>query len=234
MDRRTFLYASSALVLSGCATKPRGVYEITEVPAPVRRVGQQWVYKRTDGYNGLPRGTLTRKVQSIDSSGMLITIRDERGRALDDAMFNAPGIQLSGTLTEDGPMTGRFSSPWRRYDFPLVANKRWADNFYLQRTDLGGTRNYINVSTRAEGWESVEAAGKTWKALVLSRFFNLGQKDFWSGNMSRSEVEWYAPEVQGPVRLIVTEEYFTRPGQVVGIPDNGNRFNYVLESFSLG
>ncbi|HEY9380184.1 MAG TPA: hypothetical protein VIQ01_02955 [Burkholderiales bacterium] len=243
MDRRTFLMSASALAVAGCATAPRGVYEITEIPAPTYHVGDRWTYRRTDGYNSLPRGILTRAVTAVDPSGIRIVTQDENGRVIDDARYKAPGLQLAGTFSEDGPMIGRCATPFREYDFPLVAGKRWRDAFYLDRDDLGGTRNYVTATLYAEGWEDIHVADGNFHALVLRRLLNLGEKSFWYGTMYRYETEWYVPALRSFARMQTVEEYYDRSGGGNGGSGggrgggggirNGDRFIYELQSFQL-
>ena len=245
MDRRTFLMSASALTVAGCAIRPtpRGVYELTEVPAPTYRVGDRWTYRRTDGYNGLPRGILTRAVTAVDAGGIRIITQDENGRVIDDARYQAPGLQLAGTFSEDGPMIGRCATPFREYDFPLVAGKKWRDAFYLDRDDLGGTRNYVTASLYAEGWEDIQVADRSFHALVLRRALNLGEKSFWYGTMYRYETEWYVPTLRSFARMRTEEEYYDRSGGGSGSGGGrggggggiraGDRFIYELQSFQL-
>jgi hypothetical protein len=233
MARRHFLSAAAALGvggLSACATKPRGVLESTEVPESALHAAQHWIYRRTDGFNGLPRGILTRQVLSADAQGIRIQTTNENGAILDNALFASPGTQLEGTMSEDGPVTGRMQPGWRRYDFPLVSGKRWSQNFYLHRTDLGGTRNYVYVDTRVEGWEDVNAGGKTYRALVLRRFFDLDKKNHWQGTLYRNDLEWYAPALGAPVRLHTREEFYYTPQPRMSELTSGDWFIYELQS----
>jgi hypothetical protein len=238
MNRRNFLAAAGALTLAGCAAPaPRGVYETTEIPAPGYRVGDTWTYRRRDAYNGLPRGMLTRSVTAMDDRGIHISTRNEHGNIIDDAIFQAPGLQLAGTFSEDGPMIGRCDPPYRRYDFPLVAGKRWRQDFYLHRTDLGGTRNYVDTSMYAEGWEDIAVGDRSYHALILRRQLNLGQKSFFEGDMYRYETEWYAPAVRSFVRWHTREEFYRLGGGRRGgglTLENGDRFIYELESYQPG
>jgi len=237
MQRRTFLLATAA-ALAGCATRPstRGTYETTEVPAPVYNVGDRWTYRRTDGYNGLPRGILTRTVERTDKEGLRIVTRDEHGSVIEDAVYTAPGIKQAGTFSEDGPMVGRCVPPYREYDFPLVAGKRWRDAFYLERSDPGGNRNYVMVSSAAEGWEDVQVGDRSFHALVLRRSMNLGDKSFWYGTLYRHETEWYVPALKAFARMHTNEEFIDRSGgsrDGGGTWRNGDRFIYQLESWQL-
>ncbi len=229
MKRRSFLTAASALGLLACATPPRGSFDATQVPAPNWRLGDSWTFRRTDGYNRVPRGMLTRSVDSIDGNGIRIVTRHDAGPVLDDAMFASPGIELSGTLSENGPVTGVFTPHLRMYDFPLYSGKAWQQS--LVRTDANGFRTSMTVSVRVEGWEEAHAGGKTYRALVIRRDFMLGPRDPFSGPLHREELEWYVPELRGPTHMR-TVEYLRKWGRrFTWIPSD--RFVYELEAFHL-
>lgn len=228
MKRRTFLAAGSALLLSACATPPRGGFEATEVPAPRWRVGDSWTFRRTDGFNGLPRGVLTRTVESVDPNGIRFVTRTETGNVLDEALFESPGIELSGTLSEDGPVTGAFAPPLRMYDFPLASGKQWRQS--LIRTDANEFRIAMTASIRVEGWEEVRAGDRSYRALVIRRNLFLGPKDPFHGDLHREEVEWYVPELRGAARMQVTE-FIAARRMLRWYP--GDRFLYALEIFRL-
>ena len=231
MKRRTFLAAGSALLLSACATPPRGSFDATVVPAPQWRVGDSWTFRRTDGYNGVPRGVLTRLVESVDKNGIRFVTRNEVGSVLDEAQFESPGIEISGTLSEDGPVKGVFSPHLRVVDYPLVSGKEWRQS--IIRTDANGFRTPMAASVRIEGWEQARAGGKSYRALIVRRNFVLGEKDpfvgsSFSGILHREEVEWYVPELRGAARIQVTEFILTRHAWIPG-----DRFLYALENFRL-
>ncbi len=233
MDRRTFLSAGGALALSACAMPRRGEFEATSVPAPQWRVGDRWTFRRTDGYNGLPRGVLTRRVESIDASGIRFITTDENGKVHDNALFESPGIEVSGTLSEDTPRIGTFTPALRMYDFPLVSGKEWRQA--VHRTDSNGYRIYMTASIGVEGWEEVRAGGKAYRALVIRRAFMLGPGSFYPNsydrNLNREEIEWYVPELRGPARVRIQEWYPPHAGGVGMEP--GDFFHQALESFQL-
>ena len=234
MKRRRFLTAGSALLLSACATPPRGGFDATEVPAPQWRVGDSWTFRRTDGYNGVPRGVLTRSVESVDRKGIRFVTRNEAGVVLDDALFESPGIEKSGTLSEDGPVKGVFTPPLHVYEFPLASGKQWQQS--LVRTDANGYRVPMSASVRIEGWEEVRALDRSYRALVIRRNLILGQNNVFIGSLYsgipyREEVEWYVPELRGAARMRVTEFINTRRTRHTWVP--GDRFLYALEGFRL-
>lgn len=83
------------MLLAGCAA-PRGAYDAIEVPAPRWRVGDGWVYQRTDLYTKLPAGIMTRNVASVDANGVRLVTHDAAGRILQEVEYESPGIMVSG------------------------------------------------------------------------------------------------------------------------------------------
>lgn len=229
MKRRTFLAAGGALALAACAVPTRGDFASAEAPAPQWRAGDRWTFRRTDGFNNLPRGVLTRSVESVDAGGIRFATRTETGILLDEALFESPGVQVYGMLSEDGPVRGSFTPHLRVYDFPLVSGKQWRQS--LVRTDANGYRIAISASIRVEGWEDVAAGERSHRALVIRRKFNLGMKDPFTGILHREELEWYAPELRGAARMRVDEYIATRSLRHPWYA--GDRFLYALDSYRL-
>ncbi|MGB7541731.1 MAG: hypothetical protein WBM28_06930 [Burkholderiales bacterium] len=228
MKRRTFLASGSALLLSACATPFLGNVNATEVPAPRWRAGDNWTFRRTDGFNGLPRGVLTRTVESVEQDVVRFVTRNETGIVLDEALFAFPGAEVSGTLTEYGPAWGTFTPPLRMYDFPLISGKEWRQS--VVRTDAGGFRSFVDASIRTEGWEEGRAGDKTYQALVIRRNLVLGPTDPFFGILHREELEWYVPELRGAMKMRISE-YISSRSMLHLLP--GDRFHYALESFRL-
>ena len=225
-DRRTFLSASGALALSACATIPLGSSEATEVPGPKWSIGESWTYRRIDAYNGLDRGVVTRAVESVTEKGIRVVTRQANGAVSEDALFESPGIQISGTLSEDGFVVGTFAPRLRLYDFPLVSGKRWEQQ--MTSTDSNQSRYFLTASTRVEGWEEVLLGGRAHRAIIVRRTLRLGPTPAHDGNLHREELEWYVPELMAGARLRIFEwEDF------VNHITPGYRLNVQLESFTL-
>jgi hypothetical protein len=230
MDRRSFLCAGGAFLLSACATQPRGAAESTQVPAPPWRVGDSWTYRRVDGYNSLPRGLLTRQVRAVEPNGLRFVTTDEAGRVHDDALFLAPGIQTFGTLSEDGPVVGAFTPPLTIYDFPLYSGKAWRQQ--LHRTDANGYRTYMTAGCQVEGWEDVPTPTRNYRAIVVHRQFMLGPKDPFTPPLYRDETEWYVPELRGAAALH-SSEWWYYPHIGLFQTEPRDRFVSSLETFQL-
>ncbi len=224
--RRTFLAASGALAVSACATTPIGSAEATQVPAPRWSIGDSWTYRRIDAYNGLDRGVVTRAVESVTEKGIRVVTRHASGAVSEDALFESPGIQISGTLSEDGLIVGTFAPRLRLYDFPLVSGKRWEQQ--MTRTDSNQSRYYFTASTQVEGWEEVLLGKRAYRAIIVRRTLRLGSTPVHKGDLHREDLEWYVPELRARGRLRIFE------WKVFGfhiVP--GYRLNVQMESFTL-
>ncbi|MBS1215310.1 MAG: hypothetical protein H6R20_284 [Proteobacteria bacterium] len=231
--RRRFLSATGAVALAGCATQPLGVADPTSVPAPNWKIGDEWLYKRTDGYTKLDAGSpVARRVVEAGSAGIRITETTASNTFIDNAVYANPSAMLSGTLSEFGPITGRFEPPLQHYDFPLVSGKRWSQR--LNRIDSGGFRYFMTLDASVEGWETLEVAGRKLRAIAIRRYFMLGQLPpglgLSMGNSFRWDTEWYAPDLGSFVTLNRQERY--QPERVRIMADApGNWFLLQLESF---
>ncbi|MBI4291875.1 MAG: hypothetical protein HY661_10380 [Betaproteobacteria bacterium] len=188
MDRRTFLAAGGTLALSACATPRLGNYESTEVPAPMWRAGDSWIFRRTDAFNGLQRGVVTRTLGPAGERSMVIVTRDETGRLLENALFESPGVQISGSLSGSELFSGTFTPRLRKYDFPLVSGKEWQQRLTL--TDSNGTSSYIAAWSRVEGWEEVRWGVRNFHSMVVRRMLQLGPRPPYYAVLYREETEW--------------------------------------------
>jgi hypothetical protein len=230
MDRRAFLSAGGALALVACA-RPLGDFEDTSVAAPQWHERDSWTFRREDGYNRRPRGVLTRTVVAVNPSGShRVVTTDENGVVRDDALFDAPGVQVSGVLSEDGPVGGLFEPRLIVYDFPLQSGKDWRQSLF--RSSGSGMRIFMTVSSRVEGWEQVSAGDHSYRAIIVRRQLNMGARDHTTTSrpLLREEIEWYVPELRGPARLRTNEWYTSVTGRDTW---PGFRFVYTLESFRL-
>jgi hypothetical protein len=226
-SRRTFLVAGGALTLSACATTPLGSPESTEVAAPRWSPGDSWSYSTMDGYNGLDRGIVTRTVQSVGADGIRVVKLYRGGAVAEDELFESPGVQIAGMLSNEGPYHGGTFDPHLiRYDFPLRSGKAWAQT--LWRTDANKSRYYSTASTRVEGWEDVQSGGKTYRAIIVRRTMYVGESYTQGGRLHREELDWYVPELRAYAR----QRIFEWRAYSIGI-EPAERLNVQLESFKL-
>lgn len=210
-SRRAFLGAIGAVAIAGCAHRTLGSPDPIVAVAPDWKAGEAWTYGRVDGYTRLDAGSpVTRRI-TAHASGLRLVDATVSGGVINEAVFADPNALLYGTLSELGPMRGRFDPALRYYDFPLHAGKRWRQSGY--RIDEAGFRDFMTLDAWVEGWEAFEAGGRPVRALAIRRELMLGRlpPSFGTvvGHAYRSDTEWYAPELGTFVRFVQRERHQT-------------------------
>lgn len=234
LSRRSLLLAGGgAALLAACgAPAMRGTYDLEEVQAPPWRNGQSWTWQRTDSFTKLQAGTITRTIAGRE--GNVIRVRESLVGApgpYGEAAYASPGVMQSGVLSDFGPVFGRMDPLLPLYLFPLQSGKTWG--WRGSRTDPNGFRTPMSMSARVEGWETVQAAGRSYKTVIVSRTFDLGPPDPFRGPLSRYETEWYAPELGGPVRSHSEEYYYETRGNFMSRAA-GYRYDLILTGATPG
>jgi hypothetical protein len=230
VDRRAFIAAAGAWAFAGCATRSLGTPEATVVPPPEWRTGDAWQYRRSDGYTKLDAGSpVTRRVAEVGKAAIRVPETTAWGTFVSDALWANPSDMISGTLSEQGPLTGRFDPPLRFYDFPLASGKRWGQQ--LHRIDSAGFRYFMTLEGWVEGWDTLAVGGRNVRVIAVRREMLLGllppSLGTNVGNVYRSDTEWYAPELGSFVRLNQMERWQPNRGQFGTAP--GNWFVWQME-----
>jgi hypothetical protein len=176
-----------------------------QVQAPALKAGDSWTYRMVNDYNRQETGSWTREVTGTAAGGIGITTR--AGAASTDAVLRAPGALASGELGDRA--RGSMEPPVQLLPFPLAEGQSWSQK--VVRTDPAtGERREMLVRGRVHGWETVKVPAGEFKALKVERTLFLGDYDTFRGPTQRTETEWYAPDVRGPVRVRVFEEFCER------------------------
>jgi hypothetical protein len=209
-----------------CAAAPAAA----QVAAPALKPGDTWTYRGVDNYNKRVTGTWTREVASAAPGGIRIVTRE--GNTTTESLFRAPGEIASGVLGDRA--RGTMEPALSVTPFPLTEGKTWSQK--VIRTDPGtNERREMLVTGRVRGWETVKVPAGEFKALKVERTLYLGDYDSFRGATQRSETEWYAPEVRGPVKVQVFEEYCERRyGCPMGTLMPGERATYELTAYRGG
>jgi hypothetical protein len=176
-----------------------------QVPAPALKAGESWTYRMVNDYNRQVTGTWTREVTGVAGGGIGIATR--AGTVSSEAVYRAPGTLASGELGDRA--RGSMEPPVQLLPFPLAEGQTWSQK--VVRTDPASSeRREMLVRGRVRGWETVKVPAGEFKALKVERTLYLGDYDTFRGPTQRTETEWYAPEVRGPVKVQVFEEYCER------------------------
>jgi hypothetical protein len=209
-----------------CAAAPAAA----QVAAPALKPGDTWTYRGVDNYNKRVTGTWSREVTSAAPGGIRIVTRE--GNTTTESLFRAPGEIASGVLGDRA--RGTMEPALSVTPFPLTEGKTWSQK--VIRTDPGtNARREMLVTGRVRGWETVKVPAGEFKALKVERTLYLGDYDSFRGATQRTETEWYAPEVRGPVKVQVFEEYCERRyGCAMGSLMPGERATYELTAYRGG
>ena len=203
---------------------------IAQVAAPALRAGDTWTYRMVDNYNKQVAGDWTREVVGTATGGIRVETR--AGGATSEAVFRAPGELASGVLGDRA--RGTMEPALQLAPFPLTEGRSWSQR--VVRTDpVTKERREMLVQGRVHGWETVRVPAGEFKAIKLERTMHLGDYDAFRGITVRTETEWYAPDVRGPVKLVVFEEYCERRyGCPMGTHFPGERSTSELTAFRGG
>jgi hypothetical protein len=110
--------------------------------------------------------------------------------------------EVVGSFSQDatgGAQRQEFSAPYTKLPFPLTPDMHWDE-----KIEAVGTHDQIfvwRIAGRAHGWERVRTPAGEFDALRIVRTMNLGDGVASWTNTIRTETLWYAPAVNGWVRL---------------------------------
>jgi hypothetical protein len=195
-------------------------------PAPSVGAGDTWTYRGLS-YNRLPLGEVTREVTGTGGEIRVVT---RAGSTQQTAEFARPGFQASGPLNDRA--TGTLAPALEVMPFPLEPGKRWTQT--VQRRDpASGEMRTVRLEGRVVGWETVRVPAGEFRAIKVERRMWLGDWDQFRGETWRAETEWYVPEVRGPVKVAVFEEYPAHRYSLFSFMP-GDRYTYELTSFKRG
>ena len=222
--RSTVLAAAFALLVSHPALA-------ADVPAPALQVGDTWTYRHIDGYNKLEVGRVSRTVQEAGAHDIRLVTRSGNGTVLSEAAFSGPGLLARGILSERAE--GAMNPPLRLTPYPLREGERWKQQ--VVRDDvMSREKRQTELAGRVVGWETVKVPAGEFRALLIERYFELGDYDPFRGPTLRYEKEWYSPDVKGTVKLEVFEEFFEHRYNRLPPLAPGTRAIYELVSYKVG
>lgn len=222
MSRR---FAAAALAAASLSALPA----LAQVAAaPVLGAGESWTYRTINDYNRLPQGDVTRSV-AVSAGGIRVVSRAGASAPIESG-FARPGVLASGALNDRAQ--GRLAPALELMPFPLEPGQRWSQTVRRQDALTNEMRD-VRVEGRVVGWETVRVPAGEFRALRVERRLWLGDWDQFRGETWRAETEWYAPEVKGPVKVAVFEEYPERRFSMWSFMP-GERVTYELVSWKRG
>lgn len=195
----------SWLLLASCAqlsqTPPAGVP--AEIAAPQLRPGVSWRYAVADGFTRIPRGTVEYRVRTVESNTVTVDVIGNGQEGIE--LYARDGNWLRRPATNMQEFV--YNPPYRAFDFPLVAGKRWFAK--TSATDPADGRTFpVTIEGRVLGWERIKVPAGEFdtvkvKRMVYLNFFRLGDR----GQSVIQETDWYAPAIDLVARRETTSQY---------------------------
>lgn len=188
-----------ALLLAGCQSVPfpPAANPPAQADQPRLEVGDTWIYRHTDGYTKLPRGTFTHTITAI--AGEAVTVQVKAG----DGSTMATDRYTRGWNWLERPMTNiqrfRYDPPYVAFQFPLTADNSWSQYTNATDTATGRTYDLARVDGRVSGWQRVTVPAGTFDAVFVRRAAYSGAPTFERSQEYISEQDWYAPAVNNVV-----------------------------------
>jgi hypothetical protein len=233
--RHLVTVALGAFLAAGAGAGPRDAAAagLDSVAAPVYRVGDRWVYRGEDGFRVKTRWEETHEITRVGPDGitMRVTKRGDTGDAVRTEQWPAPGLVSVGAMFDNE--TRRFTTPLKRYEYPLSAGQRWSqwvDQFDESRQHQGQVNHYVRVTGQA----SVTTAAGTFDTLKLRILMRLDDEDAFRWATECNYVAWYSPAARNVVRMEREAQYLEKSGDSSVIPIRTQHGTLELVAFTPG
>jgi len=177
------------------------------VAAPA--VGDTYVYRVSNAYNNEARGSLTYRVDNIDSDRVTVSVTPDQPSL---------GLPYTTVSTRDGnwlrhPLINHdmsvdytFSPAYPAYVAPLDTGKSWSTR--VRATNPNSIRgNSVRVDGEVLGTERITTPAGAFDTIKVRRRVYAGDWDTFISETSIVETDWYAPALGLPVRTERNSSY---------------------------
>jgi len=197
--------------LAGCATASGPPGPVVQLEHPQVRVGDRWVYREINGYNGLALADVEVSVTSL--SPLTCNVRRTRSDTAVGAIARADAVQVE-----------RYAEPWAvelepTYDLtmdfadpmPILPDSLRIGESQTRKTSYvveGYSGRYRWMQRlKVVGTDRIATPAGNFNALNVRRTIWFDYPDVFRFNSSRVDSIWYAPEVNRWVRREWTGDY---------------------------
>jgi hypothetical protein len=193
-------------LLAGCQSAfPPALNPPAQAEPPRLEIGDAWIYRHTDGYTKLPRGTFTHTITALAGNAVTVEVKSQEGHVVATDRYTRDWNWL------DHPMTNlqrfRFDPPYPALPFPLASGKSWSH--YVRATDAadGAAYDLARVDGKASDWQRVTVPAGAFDAIYIQRQVYSGAPSRTRSQEYITEGDWYAPAVNNIVRGSYRSEY---------------------------
>lgn len=208
MDRRTFLLAMPAIATSGCVSV--GGAAGPPAQAPTLKVGDQWVYRCSDGFRVPVVWQETHEVTAVDATGIAVrvTATGETMNFQRVELLASPGVVKIGAVY-DPDERREFEPPMMRFQFPLTPGTQWTQNLRNLNPD-NQLMSTINRFVRVGGYESVTTQAGTFNAITMRTIMSVDDNNPFRWPVQCNYMTWWAEGVGNVVRMTKYATYRER------------------------
>ena len=200
---------------AGCAFQPLPALRTETAAAPAQpvtvrppAVGQRWTYRKYNGFNSALLATEVDEVTAVEPR-IVIRHRSDATPVVQEE-YQQPWGQVLRDLSWDHVQTYEQALPLWPAD--LTVGTRSVYNTHY-RIDGFSYRYWISVHALVRGWEQVELAQGTHRALRIEQYIRLQHHDFTRLETIRHDTLWLAPEIGRWVAREVSGEYLVPDDQ---------------------
>jgi hypothetical protein len=190
-----------------------GVAADEVVPPPAFRVGMAWTYQQREEIRGQDAGEVRLEVIAVAADRVTVSAAVPGEPTIEERWDAGGNWEQMGTrgwewLARLGgaskPIT--FAPPLALYRFPLQAGKGWVETVRAVDPDTD-RKTAVKIFARALAWEEVAVPAGTFRALKVRRLLALEDFEPTRAHTTVTLIDWYAPQVSGPVKRIVDLEH---------------------------
>jgi hypothetical protein len=181
-------------------------------PVSVPALGDTYVYRLVDGYNGEVRGRLVSRVETAGSQGvvMAVTAGAPAPEAVHTEAYAADGNWLRHPMESHGRLVHyEFNPPYPAYRFPLNPGKVWSERVGATIAALGRSTS-VRVDGEVLGNDRVRVPAGEFDTIRVRRLVYPGDQEHFLAETRIVETDWYAPALGRPVRTERRSEWFDR------------------------
>jgi hypothetical protein len=194
------------MLLAGCQSAfPPALNPPAQAESPRLEIGDAWVYRYTDGFTKLPRGTFTHTISAIAGNVVTVEVKSGDGRVAATDRYTRDWNWLERPMTNTQRF--RFDPAYPALTFPLASGKIWSG--YMRTTDVadGASYDLARVDGKAADWQRVTVPAGAFDAIAVERQAYSGAPSRTRSQEYITERDWYAPAVNNIVMGSYRSEY---------------------------
>ena len=190
------------------------LYFVLIVPAALTAaaapgVGDQYVYRVINAYNGEVVGQVAYRVDKVDAGQVTVAVTPDNpslGLPHTDILASDGNWLRHPLINHDKPVEYTYSPAFPAYVAPLDAGKSWSTRVSAT-TPERGRPNSVRVDGDVVGNERITTPAGSFDTIKVKRRVYAGDWEAFSMETNIVETDWFAPALGRPVRTDRNSSY---------------------------